>query len=100
VAVQRIAANLKRLKRSLKKTVPNLVTPQGGTAKYLGICLDRRLTWRTHIFAKRKQLLLKFQQMYWIPGRKSELSIENKLLMYKTILKPMWTQGAISSSNI
>ena len=38
--------------------------PQGKTVKYLGISLDRRLTWRTHIFAKTKQLGLKFQQMY------------------------------------
>jgi len=44
--------------------------PQGETAKYLGIYLDRRLTWRTHIFAKRKQLGLKFQQMCWMLGRK------------------------------
>jgi hypothetical protein len=67
--------------------------PQGDTAKYLGIYLDRRLTWRTHIFAKRKQLGMKSQQMYWILGRKSELSIENTLLIYKTILKPIWTYG-------
>jgi len=29
--------------------------------------------------------------MYWILGRKLELSKENKLLIYKTILKPIWT---------
>jgi hypothetical protein len=49
--------------------------------------------WQTHTFAQRKQLGLKFQQMYWILGRKWELSIENKLLIYKTILKPIWTYG-------
>jgi hypothetical protein len=43
--------------------------------------------------------------MYWILGRKSELSIENKLLIYKTILKPIWTYGialwgTASNSNI
>jgi hypothetical protein len=31
--------------------------------------------------------------MYWLLGRKSELSINNKLLAYKLILKPMWTYG-------
>jgi hypothetical protein len=31
--------------------------------------------------------------MYWIIGRKSELSLANKLLIYKTILKPIWTYG-------
>ncbi|PNF41330.1 hypothetical protein B7P43_G17039 [Cryptotermes secundus] len=43
--------------------------------------------------------------MHWLIGRKSELSTENKLLVYKTILKPIWTYGAslwgtASTSNI
>ena len=43
--------------------------------------------------------------MYWIIGRKSELSLENKLLIYRTILKPIWTYGiplwgTASNSNI
>jgi hypothetical protein len=50
--------------------------PQGETARYLGIYLDKRLVWRTHIFAKRKQLGLKFQQIYFILERKSEPSIK------------------------
>jgi hypothetical protein len=45
-------------------------------------------------FAKRKQLGIKFSQMYWHMGRQSELTIENKLLVYKAILKPIWTYGA------
>jgi len=43
--------------------------------------------------------------MYWILGRKSELSLVNKVLLYKTILKPIWTYGiplwgSASHSNI
>jgi hypothetical protein len=58
-----------------------------------------------NVFAKKKQLGMKFQQMYKILGRKSELSIENKLLIYKTILKHIWTYGiplwgTASNSNI
>jgi hypothetical protein len=43
--------------------------------------------------------------MYWLLGRKSKLSINNKLLIYKTILKPIWAYGiqlwgSESTSNI
>jgi hypothetical protein len=36
--------------------------------KYLGIHLDRKLTWRKQISAKRKQLDLKLRKLYLIIG--------------------------------
>jgi hypothetical protein len=43
--------------------------------------------------------------MYWLLGRKSNLSTNNKLLIYKAILKPIWTYsiqlwGMTSNPNI
>jgi len=43
--------------------------------------------------------------MYWIVGIKSELSLVNKVLRYKNILKSIWTYGiplwgSASNSNI
>ena len=67
--------------------------PQAESAKYLGMHLDRRLTWKTHIWKKRLQLEEKRRKMYWLLGWKSQLTTENKLLLYKTILKPVWTYG-------
>jgi hypothetical protein len=32
--------------------------------------------------------------MYWLVGRNSKLSLENKILLYRTIIKPIWTYGA------
>jgi hypothetical protein len=79
--------------------------PREEDAKYLGLHLDRRLTWHKNIFAKRKQLGSTFTKMYWLLGRKSKLSTSNKLLIYKTILKPIWTYkiqlwGTASTFNI
>ena len=86
-------------------SINNNQLPQENSVKYLGIHLDRRLTWHKHIFTKRKQLGIKFSKMYWLMGRNSKLSLENKLLIYKTIIKPVWTYGiqlwgTASNSNI
>lgn len=79
--------------------------PQAESVKYLGRHLDKGLTWRTHIFTKRKQLNLKLIQYNSLVGRKSKLSQKNKLLIYKAALKPVWTYGVqllgtTSNSNI
>lgn len=79
--------------------------PQVGCTKYLGMHLDRKLTWKKHVFSKRKQLGLQLRKLYWLIGRKSKMSIENKLIIYKSILKPVWTYGIqlwgiASNSNI
>lgn len=31
--------------------------------------------------------------MHWLIKKRSQLSIENKLILYKIILKPVWTYG-------
>jgi hypothetical protein len=59
----------------------------------------------THILVKRKQLGLALTKMYWLLGRKPKLSTNNKLLIYKAILKPIWTYsiqlwGTTANSNI
>jgi hypothetical protein len=33
------------------------------------------------------------REIYWPIGKHSPLSLENKLLIYKTVLKPVWTCG-------
>ena len=49
-----------------------------------GACQEKR---------KREELGLKYKQMYWLMGRRSAMPTHNKLVLYKQILKPMWTYG-------
>jgi hypothetical protein len=59
---------------------------------------------QTH-FRKTETTRISLTKMYWLLERKSKLSTSNKLLIYKTILKPIWTYkiqlwGTASTSNI
>lgn len=71
----------------------NNTLPHQNCVRYLGLHLDRRLTWNEHIKKKRDQLNIKYKRSLWLLGRNSKLSIDNKLLVYKSILKPVWMYG-------
>jgi hypothetical protein len=73
--------------------INQIIIPQTETVKYLGLQLNRTLTWKDHIAKKRKQINLKIKEIYWLIERKFNLSIENKVLIYKAIIKPIWSYG-------
>ena len=58
--------------------------------RYLGMTLDRRMTWKQHIIDKSKQLKAKLKKFYWIIGRRSNLSTQSKITLYQTIIKFVW----------
>lgn len=79
--------------------------PEQSQVKYLGIHLDRRLTWVHHIAAKITQLKIKTAQLYWLIGPHSLLNLDLKVLLYKAVLKPIWYYGiqlwgSASASNV
>jgi hypothetical protein len=51
------------------------------------------MTWKTHIKAKRSQLEQKLKNTYWLMNKKSKLSVEINLTIYKAILQLVWTYG-------
>jgi hypothetical protein len=53
--------------------------------------MDSKLTWKQHVVKKRKQIYLTIKQMNWLIGKKS--AVENKILIYKAIIIPIWTYG-------
>ena len=86
-------------------TINNITIPNKDSVRYLGMTLDRRLTWKQHITDKSKQLKDKLKKFYWHTGRRSNLSTQNKITLYKTIIKPVSTYGiqlweTASNSNI
>lgn len=70
-----------------------ITLPQEKEVKYLGLYLDNKLKWHTHIKTKRKALDLQIHKMHFLIGSNSKLCLENKLLIYKCIIKPIWTYG-------
>ena len=55
---------------------------QALNVKYLGMHLDRCVTWLKHIVRNKKML-----------GRRSHIYVNNKFLVYTTIFEPIWTYG-------
>ncbi len=56
--------------------------PEKDEVKYLGFHVDRRLTWKRRITAKRNELNRRYRRMNLLVGRKSALNPRNKLLTY------------------
>ena len=80
-----------------RKIPPNILLngthiTQTKHVKYLGH-LDTQLTWKLHTKSIVEKIQKTRRQMHWLTSRKSKLSIENKLKIYKTIIKPIWTYG-------
>lgn len=73
--------------------INNQPIPQASEARYLGLHLDRRLTWKAHVTKKRKEMDIKIRNMNWLIGKKSLLNLDNKLLLYKAIIRPVWLYG-------
>ena len=64
------------------------------SAKYLGLNIDSSLNWKIHIEKKREELKLRFRSLFWLIRARSKLSLDNKRLLYVSILRPMWIYGA------
>jgi len=74
-------------------SVDNISIPTYNTIKYLGFTLDKRLTWNQHIRSKRLILDSCSRMLKIILSKNKFTGIKTKLLIYKILLKPIWTYG-------
>lgn len=63
--------------------------PKKDGVKFLGVYLDRSLTWTQHIKVKRTQIALFSKKYAWLAGCKSRLNA----LQHKMVIKPVRTEG-------
>ena len=54
-----------RIQTCPQVSINNITVPNKDTVRYLGLTLDRRLTWKQHILDKSKQLRDKLKKFYW-----------------------------------
>ena len=59
------------------------------TTHYLGVTLDKRLTWSSNIVQVRKKTAQRMGMQRPLLYRKSDLSVRNGVLLYKQLMRPM-----------
>ncbi|GBO10148.1 RNA-directed DNA polymerase from mobile element jockey [Araneus ventricosus] len=72
----------------------NTPVPWKKEIKYLRVILDRNLTFRPHITHIKEKYNKAFRAQYSLICRNSRLSIQNKLLIYQSYLRPILTYAS------
>ncbi|GBM61594.1 putative RNA-directed DNA polymerase from transposon X-element [Araneus ventricosus] len=68
--------------------------PWKDETKYLGVTLDKRLTYKTHVTEVRNKVTAINTKLYYVMGKNSKLSLRNKLLLYKTLMRPIMSYAS------
>lgn len=85
-------------------TLGNTPIEYTASVKYLGVTLDSKLIFRDHINMIRNKATRCVSAVYPLIGRRSNLSVKNKFLIFKAIIRPIltyaspiWIHAAISN---
>lgn len=73
--------------------ITNEFLPTKIEVKHLELHLDEKLNCKLRVEVKKQRLPLKVNQINWLTGKRSQLTIKNKVFRYKTILVSILTAG-------
>ncbi|GBN25865.1 RNA-directed DNA polymerase from mobile element jockey, partial [Araneus ventricosus] len=68
--------------------------PRSNETVYLGVTIDKTLTFNSHITKVRNKFNAAKLKLYPLLGKHSKLSLDNKLLTYKSLLRPIITYAS------
>lgn len=71
----------------------NTDIPFKSSIKYLGVILDKNLTYKDHILNTCEKATRCGRALFPLLNRKSKLNGKNKLLIYKSCIRPILTYG-------
>ncbi|EFA09320.1 hypothetical protein TcasGA2_TC001646 [Tribolium castaneum] len=77
-----------------KLKIKNQTISDSLCVKYLGVNLDKRLNFQTHIKTTMTKTQTALVQLYPLLSPRSQLDTDNKLKLYKTIITPIITYAA------
>jgi len=72
-------------------TFNNVLISKSDTVKYLRLFLNKRLTWKKHLQTKRLTLNNRMRMLRPLLISNKCSTLNTKLIMYKSLLKPIWT---------
>ncbi|GFU79579.1 probable RNA-directed DNA polymerase from transposon X-element [Trichonephila clavipes] len=83
----------KRIKPVNPPTLYSTSLQWSQSTKYLGLILDKNLTWKHHILHARDKFRHALRLIYPLICRNSEMDMYNKVLLYTAVLRPIISYG-------
>lgn len=78
---------------TINLTIQGSNVPLQNSIKYLGVILDKKLTFKEHISYISRKALRCGRALFPLLNRKSSLNVQNKILLYKMCIRPIMTYG-------
>lgn len=86
--------NSARRNASLDLKINNVNIHWRNEVKYLGLTLDRKLTFKPHVMNARVKALNAFKAVYTLLHHRSAMNVNNKMLIYKLVIQPILLYAA------